>query len=152
MKAYNLYLKGRHFWSQRTPEAIRKGIEYLEQATQDPSCALASAGLVVKLSKRAPFFVGLLGHIYGKSGMTKQVERLIAALTTRSTKEYVASFCFLTMYTGLGDKERIFEWLKKPHEQGVAPALLWGTLKPDLDSLSSESRFADLRRGVGLEP
>ena len=46
VEAYNLYLKGRHFWSQRTPQAIRKGIEYFERATQeDSSYALAYAGL-----------------------------------------------------------------------------------------------------------
>ena len=46
LEAYNLYLKGRHCWSQRTPEAMRKGIGYFERATQeDPNYELAYAGL-----------------------------------------------------------------------------------------------------------
>jgi len=46
MDAYQLYLKGRFFSSRRTPEALRKGIEYFERAIEaDPSFALAYSGL-----------------------------------------------------------------------------------------------------------
>ena len=106
----------------------------------------------VELSGRAPYFVGLLGHIYGKSGMTARVESLLAELTTRSENEYVASFCFLAIYTGLGDKERILEWLQKTQEEGFAPLLLWITIKPDLDPLRSDPQFQDLLSRMNLEP
>jgi tetratricopeptide (TPR) repeat protein len=44
--AYQLYLKGRYYWNKRSPEGIKKGIEYFEQATEaDPDYALAYAGL-----------------------------------------------------------------------------------------------------------
>ena len=46
VEAYQLYLKGRFFWNKRTPEGLRKGIEYFEQAIRnDPNYALAYAGL-----------------------------------------------------------------------------------------------------------
>src|SRR6185503_11644882 len=32
-EAYQHYLKGRYYWNKRSPEAIKKGIEYFEQAT-----------------------------------------------------------------------------------------------------------------------
>jgi adenylate cyclase len=45
LEAYNLYLKGRYYWSQR-PQGISKAIEYFEQALEkDPNYALALAGL-----------------------------------------------------------------------------------------------------------
>jgi serine/threonine protein kinase/cytochrome c-type biogenesis protein CcmH/NrfG len=45
-QAYQLYLKGRHYWYKRTEEALRKGIEYFNQAIeQDPGYAVAYAGL-----------------------------------------------------------------------------------------------------------
>jgi len=106
----------------------------------------------VNLSQRAPYFVGLLGHIYGKCGMSEQVEELVAELTHRSREEYVSSFCFLALYTGLGDKERILEWLEKTHEEGFAPLLLWVTLKPDLDPLRDDPRFTDLLLRMNLQP
>ena len=46
LDAYDPYLLGRHYWSQLTPSAIRKSIEYYQTAiAKDPSYALAFAGL-----------------------------------------------------------------------------------------------------------
>jgi TolB-like protein/DNA-binding winged helix-turn-helix (wHTH) protein/Flp pilus assembly protein TadD len=45
-EAYQLYLKGRFYWDKRTAEAVKKSIEYFNQAIEkDPSFALAYAGL-----------------------------------------------------------------------------------------------------------
>jgi tetratricopeptide (TPR) repeat protein len=45
-EAYEAYLKGRYFWSRRTPEALQKAVEYFQQAVdKDPSYALAYSGL-----------------------------------------------------------------------------------------------------------
>ncbi len=46
IEAYNLYSKGRFFWHRRTPEGIKKSIDYFNQAIElDSSYALAYAGL-----------------------------------------------------------------------------------------------------------
>jgi len=45
-EAYQLYLKGRFHWNKRTAEALKKSIEYFNQAIdKDPRFALAYAGL-----------------------------------------------------------------------------------------------------------
>jgi eukaryotic-like serine/threonine-protein kinase len=45
-EAYQLYLRGRFSWNKRTPDEIKRGMEYLERAThEDPTFALAYAGL-----------------------------------------------------------------------------------------------------------
>ena len=45
-QAYDLYLKGRHFWHQRSSSSIRAAIQSFEEAIQlDPKYALAYAGL-----------------------------------------------------------------------------------------------------------
>ncbi len=45
-EAYQLYLKGRFYWNKRNAEALKKTIEYYNQAIQkDPNFALAYAGL-----------------------------------------------------------------------------------------------------------
>lgn len=44
--AYNLYLLGRHFWHQRTPEGVAKAVERFRKAIEmDPESALAYSGL-----------------------------------------------------------------------------------------------------------
>lgn len=46
IEAYQLYLRGRYYWNKRTPDGIKKSIDYYQQAIeQDPGYALAYAGL-----------------------------------------------------------------------------------------------------------
>ena len=46
VEAYNLYLRGRFFWNQRSEEGQKKSIEYFEKAIAiDPDYALAYTGL-----------------------------------------------------------------------------------------------------------
>ncbi|MGH8136456.1 MAG: hypothetical protein ACRER4_08910, partial [Steroidobacteraceae bacterium] len=46
LEAYELYLKGRHHWHQRTPATLLLAIQYFEQSIKlDPKYALAYAGL-----------------------------------------------------------------------------------------------------------
>ena len=45
-EAYELYLKGRFWWNKRSPEAIKRAVEYFNQAiAKDPDYALAYTGL-----------------------------------------------------------------------------------------------------------
>ncbi len=45
-EAYQLYLKGRFYWNKRSPDGLRKAVEYFKQAiTLDPNYALAYTGL-----------------------------------------------------------------------------------------------------------
>ncbi|MEK6405885.1 MAG: tetratricopeptide repeat protein [Acidobacteriota bacterium] len=45
-EAYELYLKGRFYWNKRTGEALKKSVDYFNQAIEkDPSYALAYVGL-----------------------------------------------------------------------------------------------------------
>lgn len=46
LEAYELYLKGRHYWHQRSPSSLRQAIQCFEQTIKlDPQYALAYAGL-----------------------------------------------------------------------------------------------------------
>ncbi|HXX72095.1 MAG TPA: adenylate/guanylate cyclase domain-containing protein [Candidatus Acidoferrales bacterium] len=45
-EAYTLYLKGRHYWSERSDEGVSKAIDYLNKAIEvDPDFALGYSGL-----------------------------------------------------------------------------------------------------------
>ena len=45
-EAHELYLKGRYHWNKRTPETLKKSLEYFQHAIEkDPGYALAYAGL-----------------------------------------------------------------------------------------------------------
>ncbi len=45
-EAYEAFLKGRYYWYKRSPDALKKGLECLQQAVgKDPTYALSHAGL-----------------------------------------------------------------------------------------------------------
>lgn len=47
LEAYQAYVKGRHFWKQKTPEGLEKSRQFFDEAIRlDPNYALAYAGLV----------------------------------------------------------------------------------------------------------
>ncbi len=51
IEAYTLYLKGRHFWNQRTQEGLERGIDYFQRALEaDAEFAPAHAGLADSFS------------------------------------------------------------------------------------------------------
>jgi TolB-like protein/Flp pilus assembly protein TadD len=46
LEAYNLYLKGRHLWSRRSPDHVRRAMEYFREALEkDPDYARAHVGI-----------------------------------------------------------------------------------------------------------
>lgn len=56
VEAYQLYLKGRYFWTKKSNEGLRKALQYFEQAVQiDPRYARAYSGL-------ADCYLGLSEH------------------------------------------------------------------------------------------
>ena len=74
--AYDLYLKGRFYWNQRNPAAIKESIAYLQQATvQDPNFALAYVGLA------DAYNIGnILGAYSPKNSLPKAKEAATKAL------------------------------------------------------------------------
>lgn len=45
-EAHELYLKGRYYWNKRTPDALKKSLEYFQSAVaKDPNYALGYAGM-----------------------------------------------------------------------------------------------------------
>ena len=55
-EAYQLYLKGRHFWNKRSAEGLKKAIEQFQQAiNKDPNYALAYVGLADSYTLLEPY-------------------------------------------------------------------------------------------------
>lgn len=57
-EAYELYLKGRYCWNQRSPDGLRKGAEFFIQAIRkDPNYALAYTGLAFCYIQLSVYFL-----------------------------------------------------------------------------------------------
>ncbi len=75
-EAYQLYLRGRYFWYKRTEEALRKSIEYFNQAiAEDPSYAAAYDGLSDSYA-----LLALRGIIAPREGLLKAKAAALKAL------------------------------------------------------------------------
>jgi TolB-like protein/Tfp pilus assembly protein PilF len=90
-----------------------------------------------------------LGHAYAVSGNRKEAQKVMDELEELSKQRYVSSYHIALIYTGLGEKDRAFEWLEKAYEER-SDLLVYLKVEPRLDSLRSDPRFADLLRRMGL--
>ncbi len=102
--------------------------------------------------RQAAVHVSDLAHAFAVSGRTKQALQLLAELTEMSKHGRVGSWAFAIVYTGLGDKDRAFEWLEKGVD--VQPLNSIGEIKvdPRMAPLRSDPRYRDLLRRMGLPP
>ncbi|MEJ2206503.1 MAG: protein kinase [Gemmatimonadota bacterium] len=77
-EAYMLYLRGRHSWNQRTPDGVRQGLDYFNQAIdRDPTFALAHVGVAESYLVRYGELLGLDPHEAMRRGRAA-VERALA--------------------------------------------------------------------------
>lgn len=105
----------------------QKAIE-MSEGDQDPTAALA--------------------HVYAVTGKKAEAEKILRGLERKSKDAYVSPYMIATIYAGLGEKDKAFEFLEKA-EREKSWDLVW-RFKADLriDNLRSDPRFQDLARRV----
>ena len=101
VQAYELYLKGRRLWEQRTESALRAGLECFRAAIDlDPGYALAHAGIGDSYCILAGY-----GHISFSEGKPRAEAAVKKALERDSTLAE-AHFSAALVATYFGDRER----------------------------------------------
>ena len=90
-----------------------------------------------------------MGHFYAVSGRKGEALKIIEKAREISGQKYVSSYQIALIYTGLGERDRAFEWFDKAYQEH-SDLLVYLKVDPRLDSIRSDSRFADLVRRVGL--
>ena len=101
-----------------------------------------------QIENSIPEVVAALGHGYARSGRKAEALKIVRELQERSKKEFVPSYTISTIYIGLGMKEEALQYLEKSYEEG-SYYMIHLKVEPMLDSLRSDSRFADIMRRVG---
>jgi serine/threonine protein kinase/tetratricopeptide (TPR) repeat protein len=98
-EAYQLYLRGRYFWNKRTPDGVKQGLAYFQQAIEkDPNYALAYAGVADS------YAVGN-GHYLGLTGLQARPKSKEASLKALSLDDTLAE-----AHTTLADTYLYFDW------------------------------------------
>ena len=94
-------------------------------------------------------YQGALGHAYAVAGQRGKALQVLGELQARSDSSYVSPFDIATIYAGLGDRTKTFDYLEKAYQARV-PYLVYLAVDPHFDALHGDPRFRDLVRRIGL--
>ena len=107
IEAFELYLRGRHHWHQRTPESLQLAIAHFDAATRlDPDYALALTGLACSYSVRA--FYGYLPLQDARAAAAKAARRALELAPQLAESHYAMALCAIWLSPDWIDAERSF--------------------------------------------
>ena len=126
----------------------RLGIGY--EGTGRLQEAISEYQKAVEMSGGDQDVLASLAHAYGTIGRRAEAEKISRDLERKSHKVYVPPYLIATVYAGLNNRDKAFEFLEKAYQ---ARALeLPSSLRADLRlySLRADPRFQNLLSRVGL--
>ncbi len=97
---------------------------------------------------RTPSGLSVLGQAYGMAGRRREAEEVLGELRRLSRQHYVPASCFVDVYWGLRDRDKVFEWLENSYQER-SNRLLWLGVSADMDWLRSDPRLDSLLRRIG---
>jgi len=149
-EAYELYLKGRFYWNKRTGEALKKSVDYFNQAiAKDPSYALAYVGLADAYVVIPYFSVGTAQDSYPKA---KAAARRALEIDDRLAEAHTAMAAVLMNYDwNLPESNREFERAIELNPN-YATAHHWYARENLTIMGQFDKALAEMRRAQELDP
>jgi adenylate cyclase len=91
-----------------------------------------------------------LAHAYFIAGNKGEAEKILRDLERKSKETYISPYRMATVYAGLGENDRAFEYLERAYSERSLD--ISESLKSDflLDGLRSDPRFQAMLRRLGL--
>jgi TolB-like protein/DNA-binding winged helix-turn-helix (wHTH) protein/Flp pilus assembly protein TadD len=112
--------------------------------------ALSEYQTAVEMSDGDQDAIAALAHAYALIGRRAEAQKMLRDLEQKSKRDYVSPYVIATVYAGLGEKDRAFEFLEKAYQERSLD-ISWH-IKADLriDNLRSDPRFSNLLGRMGL--
>jgi tetratricopeptide (TPR) repeat protein len=111
--------------------------------------AISQFQKAAKITDGMSFTLAPLAHGYAVAGRKQEAQETLAKLNEKAKHEYVSAFDMAIIYTGMGEKEKAFDWLQKAFEERSF-WLVFSRWEPRLDPLRSDPRFKDLQHRMGF--
>jgi tetratricopeptide (TPR) repeat protein len=158
MTAWTLYMAGRHDQAiSQCDTALVIDASYLVpywvaalayKAKQEYNEAFALLKKGAVNSRRTPFFVSLLGHLYGLTGQQEKAIEFLAELEQRSANEYVPPLHFAWIHLGIGNTDAAIQFLRQACEE--RNTFFFNFRDPMTTQVVGDPRFNEILRDMGL--
>lgn len=153
------------YWARKYDDSIAQARKTLDM---DPNSAIVhvllglsflkkgdTAGAIIEFQKsKTPnpgaWYQGYLGYAYALSGKRSSAEQALRDLEELAKQQYVSPTAFATIYLGLGDKDRTYDWLEKSYEQ-LDSACWYLKIDQIYDNVRNKPRFQALVQKVFRE-
>ena len=113
--------------------------------------AIASFRKARSLSAGSLSYLACLGHACALAGKHTEARDVLRQMEQVKSERYVSSFDIAEIYAALGETDQAFRWLDRAMEE--RPKYLADlAIRPTLDVLRGDPRFARLMQRVGLLP
>jgi TolB-like protein/Tfp pilus assembly protein PilF len=126
---------------------LRLAAALLEKGQKEEG--LAEATKAVELLNNATLPMGFLGYAQGVTGHRAEALATAKELERRFAAGEGDGVRIASVYIGLGDREKVFEWLEKDY-QARRPSLVEIMQEQEFKTLRGDPRFTDLLRRMGL--
>ena len=158
---YNSMLGCAFHFSRQFDKAIAQSQKTLDLSPSDPmalqmlAASYAGKGMydegitILQQVKDIPLNQMYLGYLYGKAEKKKEAQKILDEFLERSEKGYFAPFMIASVYAGLGEKDKVFEWLEKSVKEHD-PTNWCTKVVPTFDDLHSDTRWRKLMEKMGL--
>jgi len=113
--------------------------------------AIAELNKARSIAGGSPVILGALAHAQAVAGNHTEAKRLLDEIIAGVPQRRVSSYEVAVIYTGLGEKEKAFEWLEKAYTEHNE-YLNYLLVDPRFDRIRGDARYASLLQRVGLAP
>jgi serine/threonine protein kinase/Tfp pilus assembly protein PilF len=122
------------------------GLSYLKQGHYAE--AIANMEKAVELSNRASFTLVNLGYGYGVTGKRAEAIAIVKELEEKYARKESSGRYVASVYAGLGEKDKAFEWLEKDYQ--TKGDLTWIRWEVPYETLRDDPRYKDLLKRMNL--
>jgi TolB-like protein/DNA-binding winged helix-turn-helix (wHTH) protein/Flp pilus assembly protein TadD len=106
--------------------------------------AISEFQKAVELSQADSDPVASLAFTYAVAGRRSDAQRILEDLKRQSKTSYVSPYMIAVIWSGLGDKDRAFEFLERSYEEKSSDLAYFLRADLRLDSLRGDPRFGEL--------
>ena len=94
--------------------------------------------------------LSFMGWVYAVSGRQEKARGLLNRMLDLRERRYIDAYNIGSVYAGLGEKDKAFEWLNKAYEER-AGQMIWIKVDPWIMNLRSDPRYKELLKKMGWE-